>query len=495
MSQAPETPPTTALGAQARRGAALLVTRHAIVQVVSLAAGIVTARHVTPAQFGLYAAAAVVVGVAQLLADLGLVSRLVQRQEAPSRAELRVALTIQLATALAIAAVVAAAAGPLSARLLEPGHDAAGLVRLLLVEMVLVAWRTVQASPLERRLRYERLAPLEVVEQLVFVVGSAVLAVQGWGAWSFAAAAVLRASLGAALVSVLTPALVLPTLALRGGRELVRAGRPFQVANLVNAVGSWASTLAIAWVVGPIGLGLVNWAAGQARRPVALLGAVNRVAFPYFSRLQHDPAEVERALTRVLSAVLLGVGAWCGLILVAGDPAVRWLFTDRWAPAVPALAVYALSIGLDAIVWLSSAALHALNLVSLATRRAAIRTVATIVATVPLVLWLGYNGAPLAYVVALTVTLPLCFHGLPPGALSRVLSPAAWLLAPLLAAIGAGALVRRLDLWLPAQVMATSGTFLLAYTGVAALCAPAWLRAAVADGLRRRAVTPRAPSA
>lgn len=480
------------LGARARRGVGLLLGRHVLVQGLSLASGIVVARAVTPAELGLFAAAAVIVGVAQVLADAGIAAALVQRDHAPTDGELRSALGTVLAIAAGLCALLALTA-PWAARTI-PGADGttALLLRVLVVDLVLTAWRSVHGLTLERDLRFERLAPLEVVEQLVFAATVAGLAVSGHGAWSFVGATLARDAVGALLVTWAAPRWITPRLALRESAALLRAGRAFVVGNLVNGLSSWVTSFVVAWSVGPQGLGLVTWAAGQARRPLAVVNAVVRVAFPYFSRLQEDRAAVEAALSRALVVVFAGAGLWCTLMITTGEPLVRWAFTERWVPAVPALVLFSAAIALDATVWLSAAALSALGLAHLAPTRALLRMAAVVGLTVPLVALTGEVGAPLAYLLALTFTLPACFTGFAPGALRRVMAPTLWVVVPGLAGVGAGLLVRGLAWAPPAGPLAIAAVTTATFLGLAWPAAPAWLRAEVTQRLRR---TPRKPDA
>ncbi len=489
---APQEVAARELGGRARRGIGLLLTRHAVTQATSLVTGIVVARSVLPEELGRYFAASAVLGALSVLVDLGIAARLVQRSEGLEARELRLALTLQLVVAIALLGGILFAVRGVEAAGVAHDAELVGLLLLLALDLVYQAWRSVQAIELERQLRYERLAPVELCEQLTFAITCAAFAFAGWGAWSFVWATWLRGAAGAMTLCGASTSLAWPTWSLAGAPAILRAGRPFQVASFFQGLAGWTSTAVVAAALGPAELGLVNWAAGQARRPLPLVGIFARVAFPYFSRLE-SPEAVTAAMTRLASAVLAGLGLWIAVLVAAGEPAVRFLFTERWTPAVPAMIAYAATLGLDALIWLAAAAQNARGLVYLATRRAAARTAATIGITVPLLLTWGHMGAPVGYFIAVLVTLPLSFAGLGPGSLARTLSSAAWVAAPttLAALLGAWAGSSALG---PAEgALAAVGVAAATYALVAWAICPREVREA-ADLLLRRAPGSSAPT-
>src|SRR5437879_3062865 len=90
--------------AQARRGIQLLMARQVFLQIFNFAGGVVLARTLDPAHFGLFAIAAFLVEFCALVADCGLAASFIQRGEAPAERELQVAFTLQQAVVTALVA-------------------------------------------------------------------------------------------------------------------------------------------------------------------------------------------------------------------------------------------------------------------------------------------------------------------------------------------------------------------------------------------------------
>src|SRR4051794_12855689 len=83
------------LNRQAKRGIKLLLGRQVLLQILTLGGGIILARTLTPAEFGLYAIATFVVSTISLFGDFGLSPLLIQRKQEISARDLQVGFTLQ----------------------------------------------------------------------------------------------------------------------------------------------------------------------------------------------------------------------------------------------------------------------------------------------------------------------------------------------------------------------------------------------------------------
>lgn len=225
------------------------------------------------------------------------------------------------------------------------------------------------------------------------------------------------------------------------------------------------------------------WAVGNGRRPLLLADNVVRVAFPHFSRIQDDRKAVERALSQYLIFLLLITGLWVAVIMVAGPSLVRWIYTEKWAAAIPAMMIYAAGLGADMIVWIMVATLNSLGLVNFTTRYILGRNLAIVAVSIPLVLLIGFNGVPIAYVSMGVLSLPFVFMGLGRGAMRRILQPAAWIILPVVVSILLGSLTLKLSLPLiPLALFSASVTCAL-FVVASWITAPIWLRHSILDKL------------
>lgn len=471
---------------KAKRGIKLLMGRQVFLQLFTFAGGVVLARTLSPSEFGLYAIASFLVTTVAMFGDFGLTASFIQRQEELSEHDLRVGFTMQQIVTSGIVVVLIVAAPWLVRLYPKAPLETVWLVRASVFSLYLSSWRTISALKLERRMHYGQLARIEIVETLIYQLMVVVMAVSGYGVWSFVWAGLTRGLLGTILTFVAAPWKIRFALDAPVAREILRFGIPFQIQALVANGGVWITPLLVGRVIGPQAVGYLGWAEGNGKKPLSVVANVMRVAFPHFSRLQHDRPEVERTLTRYLSWLLLLGGFWFSLILVAGPALVHFVYTDKWSAAIPALILAAAALCFDTTSWVVVMALQGLGLVSFVTRVTLCRTVAFIVLSVPMVYFVGFNGVPVTYLVVNIVGTAWIFSGLGSGATRRVLMPLAWISIPIAVSCAVGLAAW----WIPAplamRAFGLAGLVSLVYMGLAFVAAPAWLSGTIREKVAAR---------
>lgn len=458
--------------------------RQLILQVLTFAGGILLARRLDPAEFGLYAIATFLVSAFALVGDFGLVPSLIQRRETITDRDLQVGFTLQQILISIVVAALFVGAPWLAALYPEAPPGTAWLVRALAFSLYLTSLRSMSVLQLERELQYGRLAGIEVVETLSFQSIAVILAIGGYGVWSFAWAALARGLIGAILVFLVAPWKVRFAFDNQIALRMIRFGIPFQAQSVVNQVSGWVTPLLVGTLIGPRAVGFLTWASSNGKKPLSLVDNVTRVAFPHFSRIQDDGAEVERTLGRYLTYLLLPAGLWFATLATAGSIIVEWVYTAKWSPAVPALILYAAALPFDVTGWLVAVALNGTGRVAYTTKIAATRTVAQLVLSIPLTIQFGFNGVPLAMLLGSMVSVPWILRGLGPGAATRTLRTAVWIAWPTAISVVVGIVVTILlgdgGTHAMLAVAAIAGAFL----GTALVAAPPWLREATRNALK-----------
>lgn len=454
------------------RGIKLLLGRQVILQLVTSVAGVVLARLLAPADFGVFIIATFVVQLFALIGDCGLAPSLIQRNQDPNDEDLRVAFTLQQVLTTVIVVVLVAGAPFITHLYPRSPEGMLWLVRALAFTLYLTSWRSMATLQLERALRYAPLAWIEVVEAVSYQLVAVGLAAGGLGIWALVWATLLRGLLGTVLAFLVAPWPLRPAFDRERARLILASGLRFQAQTILNQCAGWVTPLLAGSVGGPQAVGLLGWASSNGRRPLLLVDNVMRVVFPHVSRLQNDIREVERLVVRYLTFLLLAAGLWLAAVVVAAPPLVRLIYTEKWEPGVPALALYSLALVPDVFSWTLSMALNGLGRVGYVTTVTGARNVIFIVATFPLLLRFGYNGVPLAYLLAGLVSVPLYVAGYGAGAARRLLLPLAWILAPVAAGIAAGRATGLAGLHGPEEAGAALGATLAAFAAVTWLVCP-----------------------
>lgn len=425
---------------RARRGIRLLMGRQVVLQIVTFLGGILLARALGPAQFGLYAIATYLVQIVAQFGDFGLAPSFIQRKQELSEQDLQVGFMLQQALTSVMVLCLLIAAPWLARFYPKAPPETVWLVRALAFDLFLTSWRTMSALQLERHLRYDRLALIEVIEVLTYQGLAVGLALTGHGVWSLAWATLARGSVGTLLMYLAAPWRLRLAFDRVVAVEILRFGIPFQAQMFSNQLSSWITPVLVGRWIGPEAVGLIIWASSNGKKPLMLVDNVMRVAFPHFSRIQNDIKEVERTITQYLMWLQLASGLWFAVLLCAGPELVRWIYTAKWSGAVPALIVYGAAVLFDSITWIAGVMLNSMGQVNWTTRIVLLRSLLNIGLSLFLVRWLGFVGVPVAYLVSCALSIPPMFKVFPPDAMKRIAGSLYWLAVPMLGGIAAGKL-------------------------------------------------------
>ena len=464
---------------QAKKGIRVLMIRQGVLLVLTFAGGVILARVLDPADFGLFGITTFLVNLLALFGDCGLAPSLIQRKKDLTDRDLQVGFTVQQALVTVVVAVLWMLAPWLAGFYPKASEVLIWLIRVMAFNLYLSTWRSMSVLQLERKLNYKRLAVVEVVETVSYQVVAVVMVLLGFGVWSLIGAVLARGVLGTALVYRIAPWTVRLGFDREIAREILRFGLPFQLQRIVGNAQGWVTPTLVAALIGPEAVGFLMWGTGNGRKPMELFRSVIRVSFPHFSRIQDKQEEIERTLSKYQVYFMAITGVWLSVLVAAGYDLTRWIYTDKWLPAVPVLMLAGFLVGLNVLSWSTKTALSGLGRIRFTTRVTFVSTALSLGLGVALVLAVGFIGVPIAHILAFLLTLPWLYSGLRRGALRDILMPSAWVVVPVLVSIAVGLGVQMLPLPLMIKALGTAGIVVVVYAAVAWLAGPAWLKETV----------------
>ena len=314
------------------RGTLWLAVQAASVNISSLLVFIVLGRLLVPEQFGLAAAASIVVLLLRMLVDAGISGALIRRLTIDSEL-IDTAFWLSLGVGVVLTALNLAVA-PLVADLFgQPGLTT--VVRALSPVILLAALDRTQSSLLDRELNFRAQALRSLAAAIVSSAAAIALAVSGAGVYSLVAQTVVFEAVSAVLLWHLSK--WRPRRRFRRDHlaELLGFGGRNSGIQVLGYVSSNIDNLLVGAFLGPASLGI--YVVGYRVLVVfdeLLSMTLRRVALPAFSRLQSDPAAMNTALTRVagLSAVVI-LPAAAGLACIAPN-LVPFVFGEQWTKSV-----------------------------------------------------------------------------------------------------------------------------------------------------------------
>jgi PST family polysaccharide transporter len=344
-------------GRQVRRALAFGFAGQLAVRLGTFASGVLFAHLLAPRDFGVFAVALVVASVITNVNDLGLIWTIVRSPGDVSRM-LPTATTVTLASSGVLYLGTAASASPLASALHAP--QAAAVLRLLAVSVLIDALSAVPAALLTRRLQQGRRAFADVTGLVVSTSTTAALALNGYGAWSLAWGRVLGNTAATLLVFVLARALPRPGWNRAVARELLHFGLPTAGSALIGYALLNVSYVVVGHRLGPVSLGVYVLAFNLASWPVTMVTmAVRKVSIAAFGQLAGDPERLRRAVVSSMSLAITATLPFCLVLGILARPLVHSVYGDKWAASAEILVPLAVLGGARVIVALADDVLQA----------------------------------------------------------------------------------------------------------------------------------------
>jgi len=307
---------------------------------LTLSTTVVLARLLVPGDFGLVAAAMIVIGSLNALSDLGVGGVLVVRRQLSER-EKSTILGVMVGMSAATSVLIGAAA-PIIADLFSEARIVT-VLRVLLIGELVGGFTWFYQNLLTRELEFRKRFHCELAQALALGFTSILGAVLGLGYWSVVAGIFVGRVIYTIALIVKAPYRVRPHLEPAIVRDLVRQGTGFNVQGAVTVLQTSVDYVAVGHVLGPGRLGYYSMSYRVAEQGYwAIADVVGRVFVPAFARMRERGEDVTAAFGRTLQLVAL-LSCPLGLVLSGvARPFTETVFGNRWLPMVGPLSVLGL---------------------------------------------------------------------------------------------------------------------------------------------------------
>ncbi len=318
-------------------------------QLIRFVIGIILARLLMPAEFGLIGMLAIFMGVAQVFVNCGFGEGLIQKQNTTRQDECSV-FYLNVAFGTLAAALLYFAAPWIAEFYHQP--PLVSLTRLMALDVVINSFGILQTMLLMKQIDFKTQLKISMISTSISGAIAVAMAMRGFGVLSLAAQILIGDLLRVILLWTLHGWRPSAVFSLASLRELMPYGSRLFAAGLLNSIFIEIYSLVIGRLYAPAALGLFTRAKQMQQLPVDnLCSIVSRVSFPVFASVQHDKPMLKRGVRKaVRGLVLLNFPMMIGLAVVA-RPLVLVLLTEKWAACIPYIqllcisgAVYPLSL-------------------------------------------------------------------------------------------------------------------------------------------------------
>ncbi len=311
-------------------------------RLIGLISTLILARLLAPDDFGIIAMASILVGLVNVVFDLGVNLVLIQNP-APTREDYDTAWTLRLLQSIASALLVAAAA-PLGAQYFnEPRLTI--VIQVLALSFVVRALENIGIVDFQKNMEFGKDFQFVVARRILTFV---VTILSAWflrSYWALVVGTLAGGLIGAVLSYAMHP--MRPRFGLARFREIFGVSQWHMVRNFGGFLSEKMHQIVVGGRENAAVVGGYTLADELSSMPTTeLVAPLNRVLLPAFVRVAGDLAELKRVfLLSQAVQTMVAFPAGVGLALVASE-AVPFLLGSKWLFVVPYVQVLAPGVAL-----------------------------------------------------------------------------------------------------------------------------------------------------
>ncbi|MDQ3185491.1 MAG: lipopolysaccharide biosynthesis protein [Pseudomonadota bacterium] len=311
--------------------------------ILQLAAQVVLARILGPAEYGLFALGVIVVGVSTYFSDIGLAYGLIQKKSV-SADDIRFVWTWQCLLGILISSAIFFSAGTLAGFFAKP--EAEFIFRWLSLVVLINAVTAVSVNLLKKELNYK---PLQLAQLFSYFLGFVCigipLAAAGYGGASLVVSWLVQS--GANLVILYWHVRHPLTFKfwITDGRQMLSYGLTVLGTNLVNWVLNGADKMLVGRIFPAYTVGLYTTAFNLVNSPSSVLCVnLSSVVFSACARLQDNHSALREVFLRMLSLIILVSFPLFVIIAVGSEFVITAIYGAAWVEAAQFLTPFALAM-------------------------------------------------------------------------------------------------------------------------------------------------------
>ena len=301
---------------KAIKGASWSLAGNIIQNLSSFIIGIILARILTPAEYGLVGMASVFIFVTYVFVDSGFSTALIQKQVC-TNTDYSTVFYVNLLISLIFFSILFFTAGFIADFYSEPGL--VQIIRALAFLIILYALSIVHRSVITRKINFRLLNIIQISSQISSGIIGIIMAYRGYGVWSL----VWKTLLNQLFVNVQFwifnkwyPTFEFSWSSLR---QMFSFSSKLLVSGIINRIYEQLYNLIIGKFFSGRELGLYTRANQFKNLPSeSLSGAIMSVSFPVFTQVQNDPDHLKQIAKKIIKATMfVNITAMMGMAAIS----------------------------------------------------------------------------------------------------------------------------------------------------------------------------------
>ncbi|MDO9551121.1 lipopolysaccharide biosynthesis protein [Rhodonellum sp.] len=302
-------------------------------QIIGFVISIVLARLLLPEEFGLIAMLAIFMGLGGALINSGLTQSLI-RTENPNDEDFSTVFYFNLLGSVVIYGLVSLLAPFIADFYNQPQLTL--IVRVYCIVFIINAFAAVQTTRLSKKMDFRTQMLVSTPSLVISGFVGIGLALYGFGVWSLVWSRIAQAIASTVQLWYWSKWRPLWLFSSEKFTEHFNFGFKLTLSGILDTVFVNAYTIIIGKFFAPAQVGFYSKADGLQMLPVRVIsGIVSKITYPLFSEIQNDDIRLKSVYKRIMQMVIFLVAPTLIFIAVLGEPIFRFLYTEKWLPAVP----------------------------------------------------------------------------------------------------------------------------------------------------------------
>lgn len=300
-------------------------------------------RLLSPEDFGVMGVAAIFVGLAELLSELGVGPAIIQIRDL-TKTHLRVGFTLAVFLGIVLVLILWVMA-PFVGRFFNDA-DVTPILRGVSFDFLLGGFGVVSQSLLRRKLLFRKLMWVDVGS---YTFGYALVGIGmawgGYGVWALVGATLTQRFLKSVLLLIMEPIPLKPSLSRPELRDLTHFGGGITLARLFNYGASQGDYFIVGRALGVEPLGIYTRAYRLMNLPANYLGRVlDTVLFPVMAKIQNEVPRLTKSYFTGIATISIVCAPVGILMIILAPEIVNVLLGPQWTAVVIPFQILALGV-------------------------------------------------------------------------------------------------------------------------------------------------------
>ena len=310
-------------------------------QAIGFIISVVLARLLLPAEFGIIGMIAIFMGIGGALVESGLASSLIRTPDA-NEEDFSTVFYFNIVGSILIYFILYLVA-PLIANFFKQ-PILTGLTRVYGITFIINAFSTIQLTRLTQKMDFKT----QMIVSVPALVGGGalgiVLAYMGYGVWSLVWMRLLQSFLSSLQLWIVTKWKPSFVFNIAKFKYHFNFGYKLLLSGVLDTVFSNIYAVIIGRLFLPAQLGFFTRANSVVRLPVDnISGALHKVTYPLFASIKDDNERLKKVYKQILQMVSFLIAPTLIIMGVLATPLFRFIFTEKWLPAVPYFQILCIS--------------------------------------------------------------------------------------------------------------------------------------------------------